>query len=99
MTDTRIVNYDDTTMRPLRTTVPDHAYQHMQRLAKATSASIADIARIVIASGLAAIDAATGLDEIKRCPRCNDPVYDHIDPATSCAIWARGADGEVLTVD
>lgn len=99
MTDTRIVNYGDTPMRSLRTTVPDDSYQHMQRLAEATGASIAEIARIVIAFGLAAIDAATGLDEIKRCPRCNDPVDDHIDPESSCDIWARGADGEVLTVD
>lgn len=99
MTNTRIVNYGDTPMRPLRTTVPDDAYEQIQHLAKITNTSVADTARIAIVFGLAAIDAAAGRDEIERCPRCNDPVDDHIDPESSCDIWARGADGQVLTID
>jgi hypothetical protein len=38
-------------------------------------------------------------ENAKRCERCLDPIEDHIHAATSCDIWARGADGEVLTVD
>ena len=38
-------------------------------------------------------------ENAKRCERCNDPIEDHINPATGCAIWATGTGGEVLTVD
>ena len=44
-------------------------------------------------------NAARDVTEPELCPRCSDPIEDHIDPAESCAIWARGADGQVLTVD
>lgn len=37
--------------------------------------------------------------KIARCPRCGDPIEDHVDHTSGCIIWARDAAGDVLTVD